>query len=80
MWTEARRACHEAGLKEMVPTCAVEEIARWLERADSPPSESDARSEALTSITMPARMAQTRTPAPERDSQTGSFRQGWSTR
>ncbi len=34
MWTEAHRAGHKAGLKEMVSTCAVEEMARWLERAD----------------------------------------------
>ena len=39
MWTEVRRARHEAGLKEMVSTCAVEELARWLERADPPRSE-----------------------------------------
>ncbi len=39
MWTEAHRARHEAGLKEMVSTCAVEEMARWLERADPPHSE-----------------------------------------
>ena len=39
MWTEAHRARHEAGLKEMVSTCAVEELARWLERADPPRSE-----------------------------------------
>ena len=39
MWTEAHRARHEAGLKEMVSTCAVEEMARWLERADPPRSE-----------------------------------------
>ena len=38
MWTEAHRARHEAGLKEMVSTCAVEEMARWLERADPPRS------------------------------------------
>ena len=39
MWTEAHRARHEAGLKEMVSTCAVEEMARRLERADPPRSE-----------------------------------------
>ena len=39
MWTEAHRARHEAGLKKMVSTYAVEEIARWLERADPPRSE-----------------------------------------
>ncbi len=39
MWTEAHRARHEAGLKEMVSTCAVAEMARWLERVDPPLSE-----------------------------------------
>jgi putative transposase len=39
MWTEAHRARHEAGLKQMVSTCAVEELARWLERVDPPRSE-----------------------------------------
>ena len=39
MWTEAHRARHEAGLKEMVSTCGVEEIARWLERVDPLRSE-----------------------------------------
>ena len=34
MWTEEHRARHEPRLKEMVSTCAVEEIAIWLERAD----------------------------------------------
>jgi transposase len=38
MWTKAHRARHEAGLKEMVLSCAVEEMARWLERADPPRS------------------------------------------
>jgi len=38
-WSDAHRARHEAGLKEMVSTCAVEEMARWLERADPPHSE-----------------------------------------
>ena len=38
MWTEAHRARHEPGLKELVAACAVEEIAAWLERADPPPS------------------------------------------
>ena len=39
MWAEAHRARHKAGLKEMVSTCAVEAVARWLERADPPRSE-----------------------------------------
>ena len=39
MWTEAHRACHEAGLKETVSTYAAEETARWLERADPPRRE-----------------------------------------
>ena len=39
MWTEQHRARHEAGLKQMVSACAVEEVARWLERADPPQSE-----------------------------------------
>ena len=39
MWTKAHRARHEASLKAMVATCAVEEMARWLERADPPRSE-----------------------------------------
>src|SRR3954467_10660604 len=38
MWTEAHRARHEPGLKEVVAACAVEEIAAWLERADPPRS------------------------------------------
>jgi putative transposase len=38
MWTEAHRARHEACLKDMVSTCAVEEMARWLRRADPPRS------------------------------------------
>ena len=38
MWTEAHRARHEAGLKEMVAAGAVGELARWLERADPPRS------------------------------------------
>ena len=38
MWTEQHRARHEARLKEMVSVCAVEEVARWLERADPPRS------------------------------------------
>src|SRR3954466_10343026 len=38
MWTEAHRARHEPGLKELVAACAVEEIAAWLERADPPRS------------------------------------------
>jgi transposase len=39
MWTEAHRARHEAGLKEMVTMKAAGEVARWLERADPPRSE-----------------------------------------
>jgi hypothetical protein len=39
MWTEAHRARHETGLKEMVSTCAVEELAWWLARVDPPRSE-----------------------------------------
>ena len=39
MWTEAHRARHEAGLKQMVSTCAVGEMARWLEQADPTRSE-----------------------------------------
>src|SRR4051812_36407986 len=38
MWTEAHRARHEPGLKELVAACAVEEIAAWLGRADPPRS------------------------------------------
>src|SRR4051812_38273398 len=38
MWTEAHRARHEPGLKELVAACAVAEIAAWLERADPPRS------------------------------------------
>src|SRR3954470_21738145 len=38
MWTEAHRARHEPGLKELVAACAVEEVAAWLERADPPRS------------------------------------------
>src|ERR687883_1422050 len=38
MGTEAHRARHEPGLKELVAACAVEEIAAWLERADPPRS------------------------------------------
>ena len=38
MWTEAHRARHEPRLKELVSRCAVEEIARWLGRADPPRS------------------------------------------
>jgi hypothetical protein len=34
MWTEAHRARHGAGLKQMVSTGAVEEMARRLEQAD----------------------------------------------
>src|SRR3954453_16106248 len=36
MWTEAHRARHEPGLKELVVACAVEEIAAGLGRADPP--------------------------------------------
>jgi transposase len=36
LWTEAHRARHEPRLKELVGTCAVEEIARWRGRADPP--------------------------------------------
>ena len=39
MWTKAHRARHEAGLREMISSYAVEEMARWLERADPPRSE-----------------------------------------
>ncbi len=39
MWTEQHRARHEGSLKQMVSACAVEEVARWLERADPPQSE-----------------------------------------
>src|ERR671938_1692913 len=38
MWTAEHRARHEARLKEMVSVCAVEEMARVLERADPPRS------------------------------------------
>ena len=38
MWTEEHRARHEARLKEAVSACAVEEVARWLERVDPPRS------------------------------------------
>src|ERR671929_732501 len=38
MWTEAHRARHEPGLKELVAACAVGEIAAWLERAAPPRS------------------------------------------
>jgi putative transposase len=38
VWTEAHRARHEPRLKELVSRCAVEEIARWLGRADPPRS------------------------------------------
>src|SRR5215212_2031068 len=39
MWTDAHRARHEAGVKEMVTRDSVEEMAHWLERAD--PAASD---------------------------------------
>src|ERR687886_1602494 len=38
MWTEAHRARHEPGLKELVAACAVDELAARLERADPPRS------------------------------------------
>jgi putative transposase len=38
MWAKAHRVRHEAGLEEMVSIYAVEEMARWLERADPPRS------------------------------------------
>jgi hypothetical protein len=38
MWTRAQRARHEAALKEMVSSGAIEEMARWLERAEPPRS------------------------------------------
>src|SRR5206468_3704565 len=38
MWTEAHRARHEPGLKELVAACAVDEIAAWLGRGDPPRS------------------------------------------
>src|SRR5689334_15288988 len=38
LWTEAHRARHQPRLKGLVGTCAVEEIARWLGRADPPRS------------------------------------------
>ena len=38
MWTKVHRARHEAGLKEMVLSHAVEEMARWLRRVDPPRS------------------------------------------
>lgn len=38
MWTEAHRARHDARLKSMVSFGAVEQVARWLERADPPRS------------------------------------------
>jgi putative transposase len=38
MWTEAHRVRHEPRLKELVSVYAVEEITRWLERADPPRS------------------------------------------
>ncbi len=40
MWTEEHRARHAPCLKEMVSTCAIEEIAHWVERADPPRSAS----------------------------------------
>lgn len=38
MWTTAHRARHEARLKEVVSLHAVDQVARWLERADPPRS------------------------------------------
>src|SRR5437764_6848029 len=38
MWTEAHRARHGPGLKELVAACAVEEVAARLGRADPPRS------------------------------------------
>lgn len=38
VWTEAHRARHEPGLKELVSIYAVRQIAGWLERADPPRS------------------------------------------
>ena len=38
MWTEAHRARHEAGLKNMVTMLAVGQVAAWLEQADPPQS------------------------------------------
>ena len=39
MWTHAHRARHEASVKEMVTRESIEEMARWLERADPPASD-----------------------------------------
>jgi putative transposase len=39
MWTQRHRARHEVRLKHMVSTCAVREVAGWLERADPPNSD-----------------------------------------
>lgn len=39
MGTGQHRALHEVGLKQVVSRCAVEEVARWLERVDPPRSE-----------------------------------------
>ena len=39
MWTDAHRARHEATVKEMLTRDSVEEMARWLERADPPASD-----------------------------------------
>ena len=38
MWTEAHRARHEAGLKNLLSLQAVGQIAAWLKRADPPRS------------------------------------------
>jgi hypothetical protein len=35
MWTEAHRARHEPGLKELVAACAADEIAAWLAATQS---------------------------------------------
>ncbi len=40
MWTKAHRVRHDARLKDMVSFGAVDQMARWLERAD--PSRSEA--------------------------------------
>jgi transposase len=42
MWTEEHRARHDARLKQLVSAYAIEEMARWLERAD-PPRSAQAR-------------------------------------
>jgi transposase len=47
MWTEEHRARHETRLKKMVSACAVEEMARALERADPPRSARATRRRAV---------------------------------